>query len=269
MGRKAKFSQEKKLEIVKAYLEGKASSLDLSRLYGCNASTVRSWVEKYQVLGEDALRESSRNQSYTSEFKQIVAEEYLKGDISLRALAVKHNIRNNKQIQDWIKRYNGHEELKSYKRTDGGVDMAKGRKTTYEERIEIVEYCMKNGKDYTAAATKYEVSYHQVYDWVKKYNKGGVVSLKDNRGKGKDIENMDETERLAAENRLLRAKVERLEIEIEFKKNWKWSVCVWSLVQGGRNSLRGHPGYCGVQGASGVPSLRGRRRSPIRLLQVA
>ena len=68
MGRKAKFSQEKKLEIVKAYLEGKASSLDLSRLYGCNASTVRSWVEKYQVLGEDALRESSRNQSYTSEF---------------------------------------------------------------------------------------------------------------------------------------------------------------------------------------------------------
>lgn len=65
---------------------------------------------------------------------------------------------------------------------------------------------------------KYEVSYHQVYDWVKKYNKGGVVSLKDNRGKGKDIENMDETERLAAENRLLRAKVERLEIEIEFKK---------------------------------------------------
>lgn len=96
--------------------------------------------------------------------------------------------------------------------------MAKGRKTTYEERIEIVEYCLKNGKDYTAAAMKYEVSYHQVYDWVKKYNKGGVASLKDNRGKGKDIENMDETERLAAENRLLRAKVERLEIEIEFKK---------------------------------------------------
>ncbi len=40
MGRKAKFSQEKKQEIVSAYLEGKASSLDLVRRYGCNASTV-------------------------------------------------------------------------------------------------------------------------------------------------------------------------------------------------------------------------------------
>ena len=77
---------------------------------------MRSWVEKYQVQGEDAFKESSKNQAYTSEFKQIVAEEYLKGGISLRALAVKHNIRNNKQVQDWIKRYNGHEELKSHKR---------------------------------------------------------------------------------------------------------------------------------------------------------
>lgn len=218
MGRKAKFSQEKKLEIVRAYLEGKASSLDLSRRYGCDDRTVLSWVEQYLAQGEEAFRESSKNQVYTSEFKHMVVEEYQKGGISLRALAAKHKIRDQVQIRRWIKRYNGHEELRSYKRADGGVDMAKGRKTTYEERVEIVEYCLKNGQDYNAAAAKYEVSYQQVYSWVGKYNKDGVTALKDNRGKGKDIEDMDETERLAAENRLLRARIERLEIEIEFKK---------------------------------------------------
>jgi transposase len=148
----------------------------------------------------------------------MVVEEYQRGGISQRALVAKHGIRGKRQVECWIKLYNGHEELRSYKRTDGGVDMAKGRKTTYEERVEIVEYCLKNGEDYTAAAEKYAVPYGRVYDWVKKYNKGGVAALKDNRGKGKDIEDMDEKERLAAENRLLRAKVERLEIEIEFKK---------------------------------------------------
>lgn len=212
-----KHSQEMKLEIVKAYLEGNASSHDLAMRYGYDPSSIHFWVAQYQSQGEEAFRETHQHQTYTSEFREIVIEEYHKGGISLQNLAAKHKIRSTALIRRWIKRYNGHEELRSY-RTDGGVDMAKGRKTTYEERVEIVEYCLKNGKDYTAAAAKYEVSYQQVYDWVGKYNKGGVAALKDNRGKGKDIEDMDETERLAAENRLLRAKVERLEIEIEFKK---------------------------------------------------
>lgn len=96
--------------------------------------------------------------------------------------------------------------------------MTKGRKTTYEERIEIVEDCLKNGQDYQMSADKYNVSYTQIYSWVKKYNERGVAGLKDSRGKGKDLEDMTEFERLQAENRLLKARLERLEIEAEIKK---------------------------------------------------
>ena len=63
MGRKAKYSQEKKLEIVRAYLECQGSSLDLGRRYGCNDRTVRSWAERYRFQGEEAFRESSWNQA--------------------------------------------------------------------------------------------------------------------------------------------------------------------------------------------------------------
>ena len=39
----------------------------------------------------------------------------------------------------------------------------KPRKTTLEERIRIVEYCIANSNDYSAAAKTYRCSYGQVY----------------------------------------------------------------------------------------------------------
>ena len=50
-----------------------------------------------------------------------------------------------------------------------GIYMTKGRSTTLEERIEIVGYCIANGKDYGATVEKYGVSYQQIYSWVRKY----------------------------------------------------------------------------------------------------
>ena len=62
------------------------------------------------------------------------------------------------------------EKLKEYdpKRE---VYMAEARrKTTLEERKEIVEYCIAHNRDYKGTASLYDVSYSQVYSWVKKYD---------------------------------------------------------------------------------------------------
>ena len=40
--------------------------------------------------------------------------------------------------------------------------MTKGRKTTYEERVEIVKYCIEHQNNYAETAQKYQVSYQQV-----------------------------------------------------------------------------------------------------------
>jgi transposase len=42
---------------------------------------------------------------------------------------------------------------------------------------------LENGKDYQNTAKKHEVSYQQVYHWVKKYETGGAEALKDRCGK--------------------------------------------------------------------------------------
>ena len=102
--------------------------------------------------------------------------------------------------------------------------MTKGRKTKIEERIEIAKACLANGKNYQETAAKYEVSYQQVYQWVRKFEDGGEDTLQDRRGRTKPedertpedelrlkIQQMErENERLRAENLLLK-KLEEIE----------------------------------------------------------
>nr|WP_157050008.1 helix-turn-helix domain-containing protein [Thalassobacillus sp. C254] len=50
--------------------------------------------------------------------------------------------------------------------------MTKGRKTTWKERIEIVQHCLATGRDFAGTAAEYGVSYNQVYQWVRKFESG-------------------------------------------------------------------------------------------------
>jgi len=87
-----------------------------------------------------------------------------------------------------------------------------------EERIEIVSYCIANGKDYVSVIEKYGVSYQQIYSWVRKYEAKGVEGLIDKRGKPKPQDEMTEVERLRAENKMLRAENKQKEMEIAVLK---------------------------------------------------
>ena len=76
------------------------------------------------------------------------------------------------------------------------VYMAKSRTTTYEERIEIIEYCLEHEKNYKDTALQYGVNYAQVYSWVKKYKQQGEDGLLDRRGRNKLESEMTEEEKL-------------------------------------------------------------------------
>ena len=217
MGKRIKFSFEIKLQAVRESMNG-AGSAELARKYGCSYKQINRWVNRYKASGEEALYDNHKNRSYSTEFKLTVVKEYLRGGIGLAPLAIKYKIPSDRQIREWIKRYNGYEgNLKAYK-ANGGITVTKGRKTTFQERINIVEDCLKNGGDYNATTLKFNISYNQIYSWVNKYKSQGVVALKDNRGKGKSLEDMNNVEQLEAENKLLRAKLQRLEMEVDLKK---------------------------------------------------
>lgn len=96
--------------------------------------------------------------------------------------------------------------------------MTKGRKTTFDERVEIVQYCIAHDHNYAETASRYSVSYQQARNYTVKYEAGGVEALRDRRGRTKPFDEMSELEKLRAENRILRAEKERAEMEALFLK---------------------------------------------------
>lgn len=95
------------------------------------------------------------------------------------------------------------------------------RKATIEERREIVEYCLNHNCDYKETASIYDVSYNQVYSWVKKYNKNGERGLLDKRGHHKTDDEVDELEKLRRENLRLKRQLEEKDMVVELLKKVK------------------------------------------------
>ncbi|PAE90329.1 hypothetical protein CHH72_04940 [Shouchella clausii] len=119
------------------------------------------------------------------------------------------------EIEIW--KYTSHSELKD---TSPGrtSSMTKGRKTTWEERIHIVQACLENGKAYQETASTYHVSYQQVYQWVKKYENGGEEALKDKRGSKKEEALLTPEEKIQLQMKKLERENERLRAENVFLK---------------------------------------------------
>ncbi len=210
-------SQEDKLKAVKEYLAGNESAQSISRKYGIARNSFCKWVGKYKAFGDEAFIRTGHNARYTKELKETVVRAYLNDEGSLQDIAIKFKIPTPDTVMQWVLKYNGHKKLKA-SGTGGNPIMTNGRKTTYDERIDIVKYCIEHQNNYAEAALKYEVSYQQVYTWCNKYETNGVEALQDKRGRKKPEDEMSEVERLRAENKLLRAENRRKDLESAFLK---------------------------------------------------
>lgn len=217
MSHKAKISGLEKAAAIETYLRGEDSLNHLATLLGVAYPSVYQWLQTYQSLGANGLLNTGKNTAYTEELKTYAVEDYLSGAGSHMEICKKYGIKSTRQLRNWISKYNGHEKLKS-SGTGGVPIMTKGRKTTYEERVEIVKYCIEHQNNYAETAQKYQISYQQVYSWTTKYENNGVDALQDNRGKKKSVDKMSEIEKLRSENKLLEAKNKRQQMEIDFLK---------------------------------------------------
>ena len=218
---KRKHSPDWIIERVKEYLEGKGSLMSIARENSITGTTLMVWVKKYQEHGESVFFKAKGNKHYTKDFKIKCAEAVLSGEGSVFDIVARYNISSRSVLQRWISKYNANKELKDYdpKRE---VYMAEARrKTTLEERKEIVKYCIEHGRDYKETAGKYEVSYSQVYSWVKKYDEDGEDALADRRGRHKADEEVDEMERLRRENLRLKRQLEEKDMLVELLKKVK------------------------------------------------
>ena len=118
-------------------------------------------------------------------------------------------------------KYNANRELKDYDPKREVYMATARRKTTIEERKEIVKYCINHKRNYKDTAALFDVSYSQIYSWVKKYDANGEEALSDKRGRHKADDEVDELERLRRENFRLKRELKEKDMLTELLKKVK------------------------------------------------
>ncbi|WP_373889942.1 IS3 family transposase [Neobacillus cucumis] len=221
------YSTEFKYEVFMAYKNEDSTVEELCVRYEIPKVTLYNWVNKFEKDGIRGFEDSKTWKSYSKELKEAAVRDYISGEYSQYQIVQKYEISSRSVLQGWINKYNSHRDLKdtSKGRTSS---MTKGRKTTWDERLQIVTYCLENGKDYQKTADIYEVSYQQVYQWVNKYEHGGDEALKDKRGRNKVETELSPEEKVKLEMKKLERENERLRAE----------KCILKKVRGNREEAK-------------------------------
>lgn len=212
---RAKVTPAAKVHYVDMYRRGEKSGMALARIAGVAQASFQQWVRNYDVYGPEAF--TMVYQHYPDELKVRAVQDYLSGKGSQDAVCKKYGIRSKSKLNKWIMEYNGHEELSQIEKGRSNI-VTKGRKTSFEDRVEIVEDCLSNGRNYAETSRRFSVSYNQIYTWVRKYEQKGINGLKDGRGRNKPESEMSELEHLRYENRMQRAQLLQKQMEIDFLK---------------------------------------------------
>ena len=183
MGKKIR--AEEKARAAQMFLSGRASAQEIGETLGVHRNQIYRWAKKYEENGLEGLRIHygiryiEKNPQYSPEQKLKAVVAYQAGEGSQQKICERYGIRSRHALRNWIQVYNRHED---FKRHSGGSRMTKSRKTSREERQKIAKECLENGKNYGETAQKYNVSYQQVYTWVKKFSQMGEAGLEDRRG---------------------------------------------------------------------------------------
>lgn len=192
---KSSYTPEFRAKIAQEYLNGNCSRKDLSKKYNIPESTIRDWINVYKTHGINAFINTNGNKQYTKDFKIQCVEAVLKGESSVLDVVSQYQISSSHMLREWISLYNANRELK-----------------------EIVDYCINHNRDYKGTASICNVSYSQVYSWVKKYDVQGDDGLTDRRGRHKTDEEVNELERLRRENIRLKRQLQEKDMLNELLK---------------------------------------------------
>ena len=219
MGRRGvKVPNDVKLKYARMCFEGRTSTAEAARQLDVDASTMRRWIYIYQENGESAFLDTGKNHVYSDELRLEAVLSYLDGEGSLSRIAARYGLRGTRQLSTWIKMYNSGKDF-SQRKMSGGSRMTTSRKTTKEERLQIVRECISNGCNYGESAIRHGVSYQQVYGWVKRYRELGEAGLEDRRGRRKaDQEPRSEVEKLQIEVEQLKHRLYMAEMERDLLK---------------------------------------------------
>ncbi|HAT55066.1 MAG TPA: hypothetical protein DCW31_07505 [Lactobacillus sp.] len=216
------YSLEQKLYAITQFKRSGQSLTAFAKVLGIHRLVLEKWVGIEQTEGIKALEPSHGWKQYSQATKNAAIHDRLVNKLSLLDIVKKYQISSDSVLRGWLNQYTNGKEIKAT--STGQSHMKQGRTTSYQERIEIVQYALAHEQDYQTTATHFKVSYQQVYTWVRKYQKNGSNALQDRRGKrlNREPEELSETERLKLRVKELEERNDFLETREELsKKLWE------------------------------------------------
>ena len=133
-----KYSFEFKKKVVEAHLRGEGGYTYLAEKYGVkNRRQVLNWVHSYAEFGDEGLRRSRENKTYSFEFKLSVVELYLSSEVSYQELALSQGINNSALLAKWVNdfRISGPDALRPKKKGRKKI-LDKNRKDIVAQPVE-------------------------------------------------------------------------------------------------------------------------------------
>lgn len=220
MKKRKKYSIETKIKACIEYEQSGRSLGSIGRELDVHRSCVSQWVMFYKEHGPEGFYNKKKESDFTEKKKQDIVKEYIDGEGSFAVLAGKYNI-NVEMIRKWVNKWYNYEY--NEKKPKGDKDTMKARKTTFEERVEIVKWVAANDFNYNKAAEKLDLNYALIYKWTKAYLDGGEEALEyKKRGPKKktkiDESNLTDTEKLKLALEREKALRKKLEIELMLHK---------------------------------------------------
>ena len=126
----AKYGFEFKKKIVLEHLNTGIGSKLLAKKYDVKSQRqIRQWIHNYNEFGDEGLKRSRKNQSYSFEFKLHMVESYLSNEVSYEELALANGITNYTMLSRWVEAFR-------VAGPDGLRPRKKGRKNTLDKPAE-------------------------------------------------------------------------------------------------------------------------------------
>ena len=162
-----KYTKEMKIRACEDFLNGRKSRKQIAlelNMGKREAKKIREWAKMYELNGSLAFSDSDTHKSYTKELKMSAINDYLSTGMSMLDVSAKYDLSSCTLLREWLSKYNNGEKLKTITNDQEVYSMPR-TKTTEDEKIKIVRYCIENDCNYRKTASLYGVSYHQVYEW--------------------------------------------------------------------------------------------------------
>ncbi|MHA3065542.1 transposase [Lacticaseibacillus saniviri] len=213
---RAKYTAAEKYALLEEFRLSDMSQGTFEKQHGLSDHRLKIWKAMYERDGFDGLQEVTKNRHYSAEFKLAAVLAYNAGEGTLDELVLRFGLRSQSTLRDWVFKYNKDKTVTASPFRKQVPTMS--RKTTFEERIEVVEYVTKLKNSYAETAEHFHVSYQQVRLWVIKAKDGGYEALVDNRGHRKKESELTENDKLNLEIRQLKAQLADKELIEKFAK---------------------------------------------------